>query len=239
MISKARITAVLVFLSSLLVSCNLLISKTPDVTIAWQPDGNGYIKYSTNDSSKLGYGEFIYYSESYQAAPSSFPGATVAVNLKKASGASESAYGMIFCCQDTNDFYRVLICSETGCIRIDKKVSGNYETIEDWLQYGNLYQSLQELNVLHSIQVPQSSANSYSLIVDGQSVFTFHDTSLPNSGYSGFYLTIADSTEENFPFDPEDVRFQLTSPTTVPDASMRAAIQAPYMSSEPLLKREQ
>jgi hypothetical protein len=206
---------ILLLACCVLFSCNLLVKSVPIDTVLWQQDGS-YIRFSTNDTTYLGYSQMHYFASSYQAAPASYPGDLIEVNLIKKSGAEGAAYGFFFCCQDYNNFYRVLINGASGNLRIDKKVNGIYTMITETGFWPNVVELLSGINVPNTIQVQEVAANFYTVTIDSMYTFNFSDNELPDSGYIGFYASVGSSLFEDFPFTPADVRFQLTSPVGIP-----------------------
>jgi hypothetical protein len=182
--------------------------QVPIETIEWVNDGQGYLQYSTNDEAKCNYSMLHNCSGSYE-----MPMATLEVRVKKVSGAIAGPFGCIFCREDWDNFYRVLISVE-GWYKISKKVDGTYSTIIDWTATGNILQGLGQVNVIRITQ----SGSSYSVYINDlvTAVTVFGDTDLDNGGESGFCAVVLAEDDEDFPDVPVDVRFKMISPVAVP-----------------------
>ena len=209
-----RLAVIATFTAFLLASCKQPTSETPATeTIAWQTDGNGFLQYKTNDTDKYGYGEFISISTSNSVVPTKYPGGTVTANIKRMTGAAGYGYGIMFCFQDSKNYYLFLV-SENGGYTVYKMVAGTYTKILGWASATTAF--YQGYGIENTISVYQEAANTYDLSVNGKYINSFTDADLANSGYAGFYVSIANSTYENFPTISEDVRFKLTAPVTAP-----------------------
>jgi hypothetical protein len=191
-----------------------MIDKKALETIAWQNDGNGFVQYKTNDFKALG-------ARLYQDVPSSYqsgPGGTVTVNIQKLSGDVTAPYGLLFGYQDSSNFYRLLVSAEKGSYRIDKKVNGVYTEIRDWRYDSQILWGLQSGTTVQSMSITQPSSTYYTLKFNNSPYVndSFYDSSLPTSGWAGYYFVVGDSLSENFPLDSEDMRFQMTAPVVAP-----------------------
>ena len=86
-------------------SCTQPTSGPTVQTIKWQSTSSGNaIEFSTNDPSYYGYGFFDDLTQESETA-----GTTVTATVMKVSGAQNVGYGIVFCYQDTNDYYALLI----------------------------------------------------------------------------------------------------------------------------------
>jgi hypothetical protein len=212
-----RLSGIILVAIVLLASCSSTSNNTPATeTIAWQVDGNGFIQYRTNDTAEYGYGYYISVSTSSQGIPASYPGGTVTAIVEKMSGSANYGYGIIFCYQDTNNYYRFLI-SENGGFQFDKKVAGTYTILSDWASSSNINQGY---GIQNTISVNQTAAGTFAFYINNMTVpvLTCSDSSF-NSGYAGYYIAIGPSTSENFPTVAADVRFKLTAPVISPGAA--------------------
>jgi hypothetical protein len=212
---SALYTVVVYAFVAALSSCTLFGVDTPIKTIAWQPDGKGYLQYCTNDQSKSGFGEYFVVSSSYQNSPTTSSGGAIVVSFNKISGASNNGFGVVFSYQDSNNYYLFELTLD-NYYRIYKKVAGTYTAIGDWEPtFYNASQYIKNKSV-HTIEIDRGISNDYQIKIDNYSVSQFADSSIPNSGYSGYYVSIGNSLDENFPFTPEDVRFQMAAPIQSP-----------------------
>jgi hypothetical protein len=213
-VKKRHVALSFVLLALLFFGCQPGESPGPTITtINWQEDGAGFIQFQTNDTANLGINQYAYYSSSAQSAPAVYPGGTVTAVIKKFSGSAVAGMGIIFCYQDASNFYRLLL-SEDGWYNIYKKVGGTYTSIQDWTSSSSISQGY---GVSNTISVTQSAANNYAVYINNMTTpeITFVDSSIPNSGEAGFYASIS-STTEDFPSIPEDIRFKLIEPVSIP-----------------------
>jgi hypothetical protein len=176
-------------------------------SIEWQNDGAGFIQFSTNDTNKYGYGYYIPYVDELQSTMT-----TVTAKAKKMSGAPAYGWGIVFCYQDTNNFYRLLI-SGYGHYQVAKKVAGTYYDITPWTTWAsNINTSAGVTNV---ISVTLVTPGNFSVSFNGGVPENFAAPEW-TGGAAGFYTMIGTSTYENFPATPSDVRFKFTSPVLYP-----------------------
>lgn len=178
-------------------------SKLPVRTIRWEDDGAGYTRFYTNDSQYYGY-SFWYWDD-----PSVDPMTTVETAVKKISGSSAHGFGIIFCVQDTNNFYRILI-SANGGYNIWKKVNDTWTSIQSWTQSGNINQGYGAVN---TIKVTRVDTTFYVYI--NEQYETCFDANEFSGGKSGYYVSVGDSDYEKFPNTPVDVRFNQIQPLVV------------------------
>jgi hypothetical protein len=175
-------------------------------TYTWQLDGNGFLQFITSDPQDYNWGRWSYLSGSNQTQMS-----TVTATIKKQSGSAGSGYGIIFCYQDTNNFYRLLIETH-GYFILSRKVGGVYTTIIPWTISANLDTGYGVENV---VSVVQTSLYNFSIFFNGVQERTFTDYSF-FGGRAGFYASVHDQTDEYFPGLPADIRFRLSMPISYP-----------------------
>jgi hypothetical protein len=193
----------------LFVSCKQAGHEVPISTVAWQQNG-AFIQYRTNDSAKYDWGYYMTYP------PTEVSMSTVTVIAKKMSGAINYGFGMVFCVSsDFNSLYRVLITAD-GWYQVTKKVSGTYPepvlAIVPWVTSPLINTGYGAEN---EISVTQTSTHNFALSINGNLANTFGDPDF-TGGTAGFYASIGTSGAEDFPDTPVDVRFQMTSPASVP-----------------------
>ena len=174
-------------------------------TITWQPDADGFTQFSTNDTNYIGWGEYHLTGALFN------PFHSVEMQAKKLSGYSNNGYGFIFCTQDTNNFYRILITA-TGYYLISKKVSGSYShylggvwtTSGFWPSSGNLVTGLGNTN---SIKVISTGGGNFDVYFNNVLETSFNDSTFAG-GRNGYYTFIGSVNDEGFP-TPMDVRVKL------------------------------
>lgn len=174
----------------------------------WQNDGNGFLQFTTNDPHYYSYNFWSTYNthESIMSA--------VTATVKKASGNANSGYGIIFCQQDVDNFYRLMI-TINGHYAVTARVAGVTTSIIPWSapSVATLYTGY---GVENLISVVQTTPYHFAIYFNGVLETTFTD---PNfyAGWAGFYVWITDpSRGESFPGIPADVRFKMSGPIVVP-----------------------
>jgi hypothetical protein len=168
------------------------------VTVCFQPDGNGDIQFKTNDPAYYDTGWFDYYDPYQQIVT------TAAATVVKKGGCIAGGSGLIFCVQDDNDFYRVLITAD-GYYNIWKKASGSYSEVQVWTQSTNLFTGL---DVENTILVEYKGSHNFSLSFNGNHELDFSDPAF-TAGRTGFYAYVCSSGYEVFPGNPVDIRYKL------------------------------
>jgi len=176
--------------------------------IAWQDDSAGFVQFSTNDTNDCGEGYF--HSMGSQFIPMS----SVEMQIKKMSGYSHSGYGIIFCYQDGNNFYRILI-SVNGSYLISKKVAGTYSYYQggglwsasgSWQSSSNLITGFGNTN---DIKVVNTGGGNFDIYFNGILETSFTDSTF-TGGYNGYYVLIGYVSQENFDATTfADVRLKL------------------------------
>lgn len=193
----------------LLISCGSQSNSAPSPniqTIQWQLDGSGFVQYSTNDAQNYNKGFFTTYNQTNQ-----LPMTTVTVKVKKQSGSTGSGYGIVFCSQDSNNLYRLLI-DTGGHYTVSAKVANVYNSpIIPWTASTHLNSGV---GVENEISVTQQTLNHFTVYFNGNFETTFNDMSF-SGGKAGFYVSIS-PTAESFPYTPVDVRFKMSSPMVYP-----------------------
>ena len=196
----------------LLISCghssNNSSTSTSIQTIQWQLDGNGFVQFLTNDAQ---YYDYIFWSTYTQTNESLM--STVTATVKKQSGSLYSGYGIVFCYQDNNNFYRLFI-DAAGQYSIYSKVGGNYSAIIPWTTTPSAHLN-SGVGVENEISVIQQSPNNFSVNFNGTQETTFSDGNF-SGGRAGFCAYVAKQSEENFPNTPEDIRYKFSSPVAYP-----------------------
>lgn len=181
-------------------------------TVAWQSDGRGNVAFSTNDPQYYSSGIWAYLNQSYQTQMS-----TVTADLEKVSGAPGAGFGIIFCYQDSNNFYRVLI-DAYGHYTVATKVAGTYTTLVPWgPPYGARLNSGN--GVQNEISVTETSPHNFTVSFNGVQETQFSDANF-TGGKAGFYAAVSTSSNENFPGVSEDIRFKMLAPVVYPNQSV-------------------
>lgn len=183
-------------------------------TIQWQPDGNGAMQFLTNDPAWYGYGFWYGIGATEEAQMTS-----MAANVEKKSGSANTGYGVIFCYQDSSNFYRVYI-TVGGYYSVSARVAGTYTQLIPWTspQHATIYTGF---GVPNAISVTQVSPNNFAIGFNGVQEIVLTDSSF-TGGKSGFAVSVS-PTYESFPAVPEDVRCKLVAPVQFPSGAGSAA----------------
>ncbi|HUX37944.1 MAG TPA: Ig-like domain-containing protein [Rectinemataceae bacterium] len=181
---------------------------------SWSPnDGYGYVQFKAADPAFYDY----IWTKSFTGEQSWPSSTTITLSLEKVSGCTTQGYGFRFCAADSNNYYELLIAAD-GFYLIGKEVAGVWTTLSGtalapWVANSDL---ATVVGVPNTVSVSQPSAGNFHVIFNaGTSPVDFADSSL-SAGWIYFLASTGSSTNENFPTDPEDIRFKITSPVTYP-----------------------
>jgi hypothetical protein len=171
-------------------------------TVPWEPDADGFLRFSTNDPEHLGY--FFAYPLPF-AFTSDY---RFEVTLEKSSGGLAPPMGVVFNYTDIDNFYSALIRPNGGWL-IHKRSNGVWA--EEFLASCNedcgVNSGLNERNV---ISVEYADADQeWTLTINGNVVTTFTDPDQLDPGYVGLKTVIGGEEQESFPDVPVDVRFRV------------------------------
>jgi hypothetical protein len=175
-------------------------------TIEWEPDGDGFVQYSTNDKQYL---DTVHYMP--LVAENENPMTTVTATVKKVSGSSVMGFGIIYCYQDENNYYRLLITTD-GHYAVAKMVGGTYTALVSWASSASLNTGM---GVTNDIGVTQNPLHTFTVTFNTQTITSFADASF-TGGLAGPCIGIGSSSNESFPSVPEDARFKMTAPVVYP-----------------------
>ncbi|MCX5848739.1 MAG: hypothetical protein NTW65_04760 [Deltaproteobacteria bacterium] len=218
------LTALILFLITACLSCssgsNDDAATTTTTTIAWQPDADGFLQYSTNDTAL--------YSTSHYHTNNTIQTTMTAVEaqVKRISGSATTGYGIAFCYQDVDNFYQIVIVN-SGHYLISKKVSGIYYYYDSglWVTTNpSSWPSSSQLNAgfdtINNIKVVNAGGGVFDVYFNGLYETSFTDTTF-TGGDSGYFAYVSSSLLENFPSTPADMRFKQIDP----DLSMAHSVQ--------------
>jgi hypothetical protein len=184
-----------------------MISTKKINSIYWMDDGKGFTQFYTNDSQYYNRGDAHTLGTVYS------PMKSVETEIKKMSGNESYGYGIVYCYQDGNNFYQLLL-TINGYYRIDKKINGiwNYYIDNNWTA------STTDIRWPHSdylntgygsvnrIKITRNVTGTFTLFFNGVQITTFDDVSL-SSGQTGFCSGIGSQAAEGFPGCPVDIRY--------------------------------
>jgi hypothetical protein len=141
---------------------------------------------------------------------------SVEAQVKRISGNSTTGYGICFCYQVSGNSYRVLVTT-TGAYIILKKVSGitYYYVSGSWTTTNPSWPISSHLNTgfdtINDIQVINNGSGNFDVYFNGNKETSFTDSTF-TGGDSGYYAAVSDSSHENFPSTPADMRFKQIEP---------------------------
>ncbi len=191
-----------------LVSCGLFEGPR----IVFQPDGQGFVQFRTNQDSDLR--SYVWASYDRTGQPNSPEPETITATVKKESGSVQGEFGVIFDYMSRDRFLWLMISTD-GYYAFGSKVDSNWYTVLPWAQSSNIATGFSTEN---EIKIERTG--------DGWFSFYFNDFVTPvvthqfmtawGGGSAGFIAAIGDKSTEDFPLVPVDVRFKITEPYPVP-----------------------
>lgn len=172
-------------------------------TLVWTKDTEGFDQFSTNDPGNC--------SSSFMAWHDPFcdPTGTLEVQVKKMSGNKWAAFGLVFCLQDLQNFYALVIDTQ-GDYAIFKRWYGSWYTLVDWTYLDLLKTGYGVANDLRIDHV----GSSFTFSFNGAAAGNFVDSSM-SKGYWGPLVDVLSGDYEDFPSQPVDVRLKLTAVSAV------------------------
>jgi hypothetical protein len=212
------LTTLFLFLSTASLSCSggkddsASTSTDPVIqTISWQADADGFLQYSTNDTTLYSSHQW-HTNNTIQTTMTS-----VEAQVKRISGYSGAGYGIMFCYQDPSDHYGVVITT-TGNYLIRKAVSGvsSYYVSGSWTTTQPSPWPLSShlntgFNTINDINVVNNGSGNFDLYFNGVWETSFTDSTFTGGDF-GYDISISASSRENFPTTPSDVRFKQITP---------------------------
>jgi hypothetical protein len=198
---KRYLLLIIIILTAIFISCEN--DDIPIETILWEEDGQGFIQFSTNDYNYRGEPIYMNYINSEN------PMVEVDTIVKKISGFDKQGFGIIFCYQDSDNYYRLMITIKAR-YQFSKYVGGEKEIIIDWSDGIGLVEGFE---VENRIRIVQETAHNFRFFFNGADNGLLADTSFDH-GDSGFLASV--SVYENFPSKPEDCRYKQILPVAIP-----------------------
>jgi hypothetical protein len=177
---------------------------TPVRTIRWEPDGQRFIQFYTNDEENLNY---VFWSA--RNVGQDLAAGAVEITIKKLSGDPSWGFGMIFDYQDEENFGRVLI-TRNGSYQVARKETGNYTYLQNFTSSSAVETAPGTENV---IRVSYTNPN-LSVVINGTPVFTGNYGTLLGGTAAGAIAGV--SPQELFPEVPVDVRYKMNLPVSYP-----------------------
>jgi len=176
--------------------CDTGTNDLPVSTIEFEPDGNGFIQFSTNDPQKRGTWWNLYDNINDRNI--------YEIECKKMSGAKNIGYGMVFGASNTdNREYYLLGITTQGDYWIGKYSNEKFTTIKDWAESEKLSTGYNTINTLKVVK----NGTSFTVFLNGSEVYQFTDTEISGDRL-GYWTSIGSEKDESFPNTPVDVRFR-------------------------------
>lgn len=172
-------------------------------TVLWKEDADGFVQFSTNDPTSCGC-SFLAWHDPYCD-----PMGTLEVDVKKMSGNPWAGFGLLFCLQDLQNFYGLVIDTE-GDYAVFERNYGSWSTLIDWTYSDTLRTGFGAVN---SLRIDRSGG-TFTLSFNGTAAGSFADASL-SKGYWGPFVDVYPDEYEDFPDTPVDVRFQLKAVSAI------------------------
>lgn len=203
----------IILIISILFTFGCAIKRTPSMSL-WSVDENGYSRFYTKKPAHYNY-FFMQWNNVIERTPMDI----VETTVKKMSGSDLWGYGVVFCFQDEDNFYRLLI-NNKGWYEVSKTVNGKWTY--DLVNNDGYWEVSQHLNtgynVENKIKVKYNNDSTFTIFFNDQEVTTFTDDSL-TGGKFGFCAQVGRAEDENFPTYPVDVRFKQHKPVEFPAKS--------------------
>ena len=206
---------VLIVIGIILLSLGLLVlnscTPVPISTILWEPDGNGFIQFQTNDPANAEQGFVELYDDTDQTPTMTKP---VEVTVKKILGYDAAGFGFVFCAIDEKNYYKVLI--HVGRMYRVSVVVGGSELykLKEWTYDPNLKADYEAEN---TIKVTIDGSVFRFFINNSLEVTTFPSNLLGTTeGKSGFFAWVSTVANEYLPAGQVDIRFKMLQPALHP-----------------------
>lgn len=159
----------------------------------------------------MGYTFWYWVNDSYEPTMSSCES-----YVMKMSGCTDSGSGIVFCLQDSENFYALFI-DTTGYYLVYKRVDGTWVgPIIDWSFTSQLKTGYEQENYIRVVHDDGQDKFEFTFSLDpGAETFSFTDSSF-SGGYSGYICWVSDDGCEKFPKKAVDVRFKMIYPVNDP-----------------------
>ncbi|HHT06864.1 MAG TPA: hypothetical protein GXZ97_11480 [Hydrogenispora sp.] len=212
---KFRKSCLLLLLVSLLftVGCGKKSSSSkPKEVHGWFAEKDGWVRFYTNSKEVYGWGFWAW--DDIEENPMKI----VETSVKKISGNPDYGYGIVFCLRkisEETEFYRLII-NTYGYYLVSKKVNVDewtHDLVDDdneWNYTDKLYKGY---NVENKIKVEyDSTTKTFKIYFNDKYVTSFEDSTF-TGGKFGYYASVGQKEEENFPKTPVNILFKQHQPT--------------------------
>ena len=177
-------------------------------TIEWEVNGS-FRQFATTDRENHDTMFFWWDDTSLQSPTMIIP---VEAEMKRISGYENAPYGVVFCVQDTGNFYMLWITVNQR-YAIVRSVNGNLNYEKFWSYSSDLVAGYDAIN---NVKIEYDDlANEFSIYFNGVPSGSFVDSSF-SGGYSGYCVRVSSNEYEILPQIPVDVRFRLIDPIVDP-----------------------
>jgi len=193
--------ACLLVLAFVLATCSNGLTDLPIETIGFELHEDGFYQFYTNDPDYLGKARGIIFDNDHPN--------TYEIECKKISGSRWYSYGMLFGHHETDiTKYYIIMITVDGYYFIGKNNNTKWTDItkgdEGWVYSNNLKKNYNKMN---SIKITKTES-LYEIYFNGKKEMQFSDKDYFGDKY-GFFASIGEIDEENFPNKPVDIRFWL------------------------------
>jgi len=175
-IMAGAVLAVLVFLSG---------CEEPNyTTIEWEPDGEGYLQYMTDDPANGDSNQIKIISGSTHTPMN------LTITVKKMKGYGEEMFGMVFGYQDDNNYYWLVI-DTLGNYRLLKRKNGTNTTLKQETHSSYLDEGFEEDNKIRVYRANPSANNTISIVFNDHNATptTITDGDF-KTGLGGFFVRV-------------------------------------------------
>ena len=182
----------------------------PTETIYWEPDGQGYLQFYTNDPAYL---ETI----CFYRVPGSYkdPVMNIDIDVKKVSGNKFVPSGFVYKCSPDYQSFTGIVFDTTGyCSTQFSRFNGEWQGLA-WHQESTLNTGLGEVNNIKIVRHGDPDDHWFDFIFNDKSHIALESTKY-GPGDCAFVVFIGSSDDEDFPNKPVDVRFRMRKPVVAP-----------------------
>ena len=175
-------------------------SRLPVSNIDWEQDGNGFIRYSTNDSQKNN-SAWWQFADNTSIVDNNI----YETECKKMSGSREEGYGIIFGAsnKDNYEFYLLAINTIGKYVVWKHTQKDGYKLIKDWAISEKINTGFNAANTLKAIK----DKTTFTVFINGSQVFQFKDSTIKGDRLA-YWVEIGSENNELFPNTPVDIRFR-------------------------------
>ena len=177
-------------------------------TIEWEVNGS-FRQFATSDRENFNTSFLWWDDSSFQSPMMATP---VEAEIKKISGYEGGGYGIVFCAQDTENYYLLLI-TVNQTYAVLECVGGNFNYLKTFSDSGNL---LAGYDTVNKVKIEYVGSNTFEISFNGNPPSgSFIDDSF-SEGYAGYAVRVSIKENEILPQIPVDVRFRLITPIVDP-----------------------